>query len=150
LIDVVFGVVVLSILLQGMTIARVLKVLGIDSARAARLEYQAVRVDELAARAALHELDAIGTSTAHELMATIRAEYEDRLAAADRRLRALHLSDSELAEEEKSRIHYQLAIVEKNRVLEAIRHGTASEEAAAELLGLLDARLVRLQEGAEP
>jgi CPA1 family monovalent cation:H+ antiporter len=151
LIDVVFGVVVVSILLQGSTISPLLRYFKINSVRAERFEYQAARVDELAARAALQELDAIAGShvTAPAVVATIRAEYQSRLADADGRLRALHLADSVLADEERHRLHYRLIIVEKERVLEAIRHGLASEEAAAKLLTSLDARLVQLEERVE-
>ncbi len=151
LINVVFGVVVVSILVQGSTIAPLLRLFKIDSGRAERLEYQAAHVEDLAARAALQELDAIrdSQSAGHAVIATIRTEYEARVADTGARLRALHLADTVLVEEEKHRIHYQLIIVEKNRVLDAIRHGLASDEAAAKLLASLDARLVQLEEGAE-
>ncbi|MEO7034927.1 MAG: sodium:proton antiporter, partial [Polyangiaceae bacterium] len=151
LIDVVFGVVVLSILLQGSTLAPLLRHFKINSEDAARFEYQAARVDQLAAQAALEELTAIeGTHTsAANIVQNIRAEYRSRLADAEGRLRTLHLADSVLADEELHRIHYRLIMVEKERVLDAIRHGAASEETAAKLLAALDARLVQLEQRAE-
>jgi CPA1 family monovalent cation:H+ antiporter len=150
LINVVFGVVLVSILLQGMTMAPLLRRLGIVSEEAERLQYQSVRAESLAARAALEALEILGRTgeTTPRVLAEIRARYEARIASADSRILALHLSDAVLDQEEHQRIRRHLISVEKDRVLRAIHEGVSSEEAAAPLLADLDARLVDLDDHA--
>jgi CPA1 family monovalent cation:H+ antiporter len=148
LVNVVFGVVVVSILVQGSTMAPLLKRLGIVSEHAATARYQLARADALAAGAGLDELNALANSHVLEpaLVQELRAEYEARVADASARTRALHVADSILADEERRSVRRRLVIVEKERVLRAIHEGLSTEDAAAELIASLDARLVQLSD----
>ncbi len=151
LVNVVFGVVLVSILLQGTTMAPLLRALGIASGNDDRLRYQRARAEALAARAALGELRALGRSQAAQpsLLAELREHYRARIADADSRLRSIHLTDAMLDEEERRRLQRHLLLVEKGRILRAIQEGLTSEEAAAEVLADLDARLVLLDDELE-
>jgi CPA1 family monovalent cation:H+ antiporter len=148
LVNVVFGVVVVSILLQGMTMAPLLKRLKIVSAKEQRVDYEAARADLLAARAAIDELASFDQADSADaaMLASLVAAYQKRIELAEARIRALHLTDAALDREERHRVERHLIFVEKARILRAIREGLASEEAAANLIAELDARAVRLDE----
>lgn len=151
LINVVFGVVVLSILLQGVTMAPLLKRLGIVSAHDERVRYERARADALSARAALDELEKLERlhATQAGVVADLRDQYNARIAAADERIRALHLTDAALHRDERARIRRHLITIEKERILRAIAEGLSSEEAAAELMADMDARLLLIDDHAD-
>ncbi|HEY5375094.1 MAG TPA: sodium:proton antiporter [Polyangiaceae bacterium] len=146
MINVVFGVVVVSILVQGGTMAPLLKRLGIVSERAEAARYQLARADGVAARAGLEELEMLVRTQKLEaaLITELRDQYAQRIADSDSQIRDVHLTDSALQHEEEVRIRRHLTIVEKERVLRAIHEGLSSTDAAAALLATLDARLVQL------
>ncbi len=146
LVNVVFGVVVVSILVQGSTMAPLLKRLGIVSDRVLTASYQFARADALAAGAGLQELDVLANAQVIDtsLLQELRAEYKERLSAANARARALHVADAVLAGEERRSVRRRLVIVEKERVLRAIHEGLSTQDAAAELIASLDARLIEL------
>jgi CPA1 family monovalent cation:H+ antiporter len=148
LIDVVFGVVLVSILVQGTTMGWLLRRLGILSHSRQVAEYQHARADGLAARAGLEELDRLQQNpiVPAELLKSLRGEYEARIAAADARIDELHLNDTALAREEQRRLRRRLILAEKDRILSLIQQGLSSGEAASDLLTALDARLVELHD----
>lgn len=151
LINVVFGVVVISILLQGVTMAPLLKRLGIVSTQDERLRYERARADTLSARAALEELEKLERvhATQPGVVADLREQYNARIVDADARIRALHLTDAVLHRDERARIRRHLIMVEKERILRAIAEGLSSEEAASELMADLDARLLLMEDHPE-
>lgn len=148
LLNVVFGVVVVSILVQGMTMAPLLKRLGIVASDPERLRYQRIRAEAIAARAALDELEELARaeSTDPALLTELREHYEKVVATADDEIQALYSKDSLFVLEERQRIVRHLTLIEKERVLKAIHEGLVSEEAAAEVLAALDAQLLGLGE----
>jgi len=148
LVDVVFGVVVISILVQGSTMAPLLKRLGIVSDNVTTKRYEIARVGVLAARAGLDELTKIeqGQTRDPALFAELRANYTARIAEADGRMRALDLPDRTLEIEEQRRIHRRLILVEKERIQATVREGLATEEAADEVLASLEARLLQIDD----
>ena len=151
LVNIVFGVVVVSILVQGTSMAPLLGRLGIISERSETSRFHLARIDALAARAGLAELDDLGQSQTVEskLLGELRAQYEQRIADADERVRATHLADAALQNEERHRVCRRLILAEKARILRAIHEGLSTEEAVSDLLRSLDARLVQLDEDAE-
>jgi hypothetical protein len=84
--------------------------------------------------------------TTPQVLATLRAEYEARLVAADEHIAALHLSDALLAQEERRRLQRHLIVVEKERIMHAVEEGLSSEEAAGDLLAQLDTRQAELED----
>lgn len=148
LVNIVFGVVVVSIVLQGLTMAPLLRKLGVASGRVARQRYEAARAEALAIRAALDEIQQLGSSAVVEpsVLDAARGRYLSRLKEADARVKAMHLGDAALDDEERRRIDRHLLLVEKERVMAVVHEGLASEDATMTLLADLDARLVALEE----
>jgi CPA1 family monovalent cation:H+ antiporter len=148
LVNVVFGVVVVSILVQGTSMAPLLVRLGVVSEHTETSRFQLARVDALAARAGLAELDHLGQGETIEpsLLSELRAQYEKRVAEADARVRAIHVADAALQDEERRRVCRRVILAEKARILRAIHEGLSTEEAVSGLLASLDARIIQLDE----
>lgn len=145
-----FGVVVLSILGQGLTMAPLLRRLGLVAAGTDRVRYEVARGEQRATRAALAALDeATGRGGLSEsVRAEMRDEYQRRLAASDEHLREMHLADDALRREERHALARQLLLVEKDAAQRAHRDGAIGAEASEELLRDVDARLVALEDEA--
>ncbi len=145
-----FGVVVVSILGQGLTMAPLLRRLGLVAAGTDRVRYEVVRGEQRATTAALAALQqAAGKGGLSDAVLTeLRDEYNQRLAASDEHLRAMHLAHEALRREERHALARQLLLVEKDAAQHAHREGAIGAEAAEELLGEIDARLVALEDEA--
>jgi monovalent cation:H+ antiporter, CPA1 family len=148
LVNVVFGVVVVSILVQGLTMSPLLRRLGIASSRQERQRYEAARAEALALRAALDEIDTLQRKAVVEpgILDGLRDTYRRRLQDAEGRVKEMHVSDLALDHEERRRVERHLALVEKDRIMKAIHEGLATDDATAMLLADLDARLVALDD----
>ena len=144
-----FGVVLLSILIQGLTMAPLLRVLGIVEEHAARTEYETKRGTLQAADAALTELEVMarGRAAPRDVLDTVRDEYEARIRDAEAGLQDTRLARHELRAEELKRTRRHLLQVEKNRVIDGFRRGTLSQESYEQLLVDIDARLLKLESG---
>jgi Na+:H+ antiporter len=149
LLTMTFGVVLLSILAQGLTMAPLLRSLGIVETQAARLAYDRRRGALRAARVALAELDAMERShfASPDVLAVLRKDYEARVQEEVEQIRALHLDQSELQDEEVRRARRHLLLVEKQEIIEAFHRGLLTQEAYEDLLAAIDARLARLDAG---
>lgn len=148
-----FGVVVVSILAQGLTMAPLLRRLGVVRPSAGRTAYELLRGELNAAQTVLGELDAMGRAGAVErpVIETLRQEYEMRVTEAEARLRDLHVEQSDLRRNELRLGRRQLLMVEREQVLEALHEGLLGREAYDRLLADIDRRLVGLDSGeAEP
>lgn len=148
IITMTFGTVVLSILVQGLTMAPLLRRLGLVQARAARTRYEVERAAQLAARASLAALEGYREKGLAELeiVETLKASYEGRLNESIERVKELHLEQSELREEEERAVRRRLLLVERDSVSRAVREGTVSADAAEPLLQDIDARLLEVVE----
>ncbi len=147
LVTMTFGVVVLSILVQGLTMASVLRALGIVRAHAARTAYEKTRGALQAADAALAELESMARARTapRDVLETVRDEYEARIRDAEAALRDIRLARDELRCEELKHIRRHLLQVEKERVIDGFRRGALSEESYEQLLADVDARLVDVE-----
>ncbi len=144
LVTLTFGVVIVSILLQGLTMAPFLRRLGLVGLGGGALELERLRGAARGASAALEELDrakAEGSVSAAGHLA-VRADFERRLAGVKQAIEALHLDDATAAAEENRRALARALTAEKDAVLSARASGTLSGEAAEELLADVDARLI--------
>jgi Na+:H+ antiporter len=151
LVTMTFGVVILSILVHGLTMAPLLRRLGVIRDRGARSAYELRRGALQAAHTALVELDRMpGSGVAGpDALETVREEYRRRAHQAETALRELHLERKELAEEERHWARRHLLLVEKQQVLDAFRQGVLGAEAQKGLLADIDARLLRLETAGE-
>jgi CPA1 family monovalent cation:H+ antiporter len=149
LVTMTFGVVVLSILLQGTTMAPLLRALGVVRGHEARAEYVRARAELQTANAALAELARLGEQrlVAPDVAADVRAQYEARVHDAESALRAVRLERAELRAEETEHAIRQLIAVEKGHLIDAVRRGSIDAETAEAMLADADARLLRAESG---
>ncbi|MCS6914180.1 MAG: cation:proton antiporter [Myxococcales bacterium] len=146
-----FGVVIISILVQGLTMAPLLRRLGLVGSREDRLAYERERGLVRAKRAALSALQQMvhdGTVQA-DLVEPIRAEYQRHIAEAEQRISELHLQAQQLREEELHAARRHLLLIEKDTILAAYHKGFIGQDALNQLLQDVDARLFRLEAGEE-
>jgi CPA1 family monovalent cation:H+ antiporter len=149
LVNMTFGVVVLSILVQGLTMAPLLRKLRIVGAVADRDDYETHLGAMQAAHAALAELDDMDRKrVVHaDVIESLRGEYRERVEQATRSVRELHLEKAQLRAEEEKRARRQLLVTEKDRLLRAFRDGVIGHEAVERLLTRVDGELDRLETG---
>ncbi len=148
LIGTTFGVVLLSILVQGLTMGPLLQRLGVVRSRTERTAYDLGRGELHLVQTALAELDAIVRSGQGDQagLETLRADYQARLAEVQTRLEGLHLESGELRKEDLRRVQRHLLMVEKAGALESVRQGLLGREAYEHLLAEVNDRLVKLDE----
>jgi Na+:H+ antiporter len=149
LITVTFGVVLLSILLQGLTIGPLLRRLGVVQRQETRQQYHLKRGELRMTQAALSEIERMERlhAAAPAVLKQLRDEYEGRLREESAALDALQLEREDLRAEETARARRHVLVAEKEEVLEDFHRGTLSAEAYDTLLGAVDARLARLDAG---
>jgi CPA1 family monovalent cation:H+ antiporter len=144
-----FGVVLLSILCQGLTMAPLLRWLGLVGTSPERRTYDRQRIVLQSAEAALAEVDRMARAhgASPEALETVRREYRERIEHAEAALRALHPRSEELRADELRRARRHLLLVEKERLIDAARRGALDPGIQEELLADVDTRLLRLDQG---
>jgi CPA1 family monovalent cation:H+ antiporter len=147
LVAMTFGVVLISILGQGLTMAPLIRRLGIVSSRIDRDRYEHHRATVLAARAALDALEPVAREQAapEQLVDQLRREYEASLRGAEAALAALHLERGELRDEAERVMRRALLLVERDALVKAERRGVVAGEALELASADVDARLTRLE-----
>jgi monovalent cation:H+ antiporter, CPA1 family len=142
LVSMTFGVALLSILAQGLTMSGLLKWLGIATEAAERAEYELRNGRLQSAAAALRELDRLAAERAMTPTAigVLRAEYQRRLDEAEQELRRLTLSSQELQRGALMRARRRLLDTERDHVVQSFHQGTLSREIQQKLLADIDAR----------
>ncbi len=148
LITMTYGVVVLSILVQGMSMTPLMRWLGIVGAGEDRERYEIERGDLHAVRAALTALENMerdGTVQA-PAAGVIRAEYESRLNRATETIRQLHLEAAELQREEERGVRRHLLHIEKQAVISDGLKGRLGQSATEHLQQQIDARLLGVEQ----
>jgi CPA1 family monovalent cation:H+ antiporter len=150
LIAMTFGVVLLSIIVQGVSMAPFLRLLGVVRQNRDRRGYDLQRGDLLAARAALANLDQVADTfaVAPELVSLVREEYEQRLKAAGDGLSGMVREEASLRDEVLMRLRRHLVTVERNAVGDAARHGLLEKEVAHDLMVRFDAEAASLRAAA--
>ncbi len=147
LLTITFGVVIVSILSQGLSMGRLLKWLKLVGSRLERQEYERERATLRAKTAALSALEAmVKAGVVHaEVASGLKEEYARATAEAEQRIKDMHLQASELQAEEKHAARRHLLIVEKDAILSAGHQGHLSQEALELLLANVDGRLYELE-----
>ncbi len=149
LVAMTFGVVLISILAHGLTMAPLLRWLGIARGHRELAEYELTRGKLQATRAALEEIDRM--SHVHfnnpEVLADLRREYEKKIEDDKTVLDELHLEIRQLQAEEEKWARRHLLQVEKNEIIDAFHHGVFNQVVQEKLLANLDAQLLSLESG---
>lgn len=146
LVTMTFGVVVLSILIQGLTMGPLIRRLGVISRRVDRHDYERERGRmraKAAALSALHQFTQDGAVHA-DAVAHVRDEYTGAIADCEQRIQNMHMRKEELQAEENVAARRLMLLVEKDALLAACRKGYISQEVYDELLADVDDRLLQL------
>jgi monovalent cation:H+ antiporter, CPA1 family len=149
LVHMTFGVVLLSILVQGLTMNAVLKRLRVVTDVPACKEAYKRHMGRLRATAALEELKRLReTRAAHNIvLETLEAEYEHDIHDAEAHIRDLRLGQEQLLEEEERTARRRLLVVEKDELLQEVQAGTIRQVAFDALVSDIDEKLEALEEG---
>lgn len=150
-ISMTYGVVIVSILVQGLTMGTVLKRLGLVSASAMRAQHDRLRGGVFAARAALGEIERLERQRGYPpvVLDELRASYEKRLREAEKAHAELEAESEHILAEDRMAATRQTLVAEKDAILTAFRTGHITEATYEELLADVDARIFELEEGDE-
>lgn len=148
LVTMTFGVVLLTILVQGLTMAPVLGALGLVSGGKHRRLYELERGRLLAIRAALAALDRMSQeiTAPATLLDDIRADYRKRAASAETEIEKATGKTDMAWNEERRAVRRRLFLVEKEAIIESLRKGFIGDEIYGQLIADVDARLLHLDE----
>jgi Na+:H+ antiporter len=149
LVSMTFGVAVMSILVQGITMSGLLRRLGIVSEPGNRTAYEIQGGRVRVAAAALRELEHLSQTraAAPEILDTLRTEYSRMVESAEKQLRSLTMSTQQLQDQELCRIRRHLLDTERDQVMQAFRQGELGLKSQETLLADIDARLVSVETG---
>jgi CPA1 family monovalent cation:H+ antiporter len=152
LISVTFGVVILSILLQGLTISPLLRLLGMATGTKKEIEMEVERGQVRAANAALANLGHLARSVFQdeEIISSLEEEYRSRVQKHQEKLREFRSEEKKFRREEMTWARRHLIQVERQEIIEAFHRGLFSQDAYERLLADIDARLLLLESGAGP
>jgi CPA1 family monovalent cation:H+ antiporter len=151
LIDATFGVVLLSILVQGLTMAPLLRRLGVARPDPDRADYDTTRGEVRTVQHALRELDQMGAGSQADdsALEALRREYGARLERLRERLQSLRGEHAEFQREDLRRSRRHLLMVERAQALDAERDGLLSRQVYERLIADIDQRLLALDSATE-
>jgi CPA1 family monovalent cation:H+ antiporter len=141
-----FGVVVFSLLVQGLTMGGLLKRLGLQEERSSAAEYQRLVGERLAGQAALAELDRLseqGTLSRH-IEEPLRAEYASRLEQVEAGAAALYGTDPQFQERQDAAARRRILLAQKAALFEAERNGLLDPDTVRTHVEELDEQIARL------
>jgi CPA1 family monovalent cation:H+ antiporter len=147
---VVFGCALVTLTLQGLTLAPVARLLGMaGSGDAPRLEEEQGRL--LAARAAQAELDRLQRLglVPMGVFQRMRAGYQGVIARSERHLQDLLVAHSGEEQRQTRAVRRRLLAVEKSAIQDAVGSGILSDEGAVALTTRIDESLAELSASEE-
>lgn len=149
LVTMTVGVVLMSILLQGMTMAPLLRRLGLVQDASGQHVFQRLRTELRIASSALEEIQRMlrrHTITASDA-ARLSAPYEERIATAHESADALARADADLPVRRQLAAVRHLLSVERERAAEDLREDLIAAEAYSQVVDEVSQRMVRLDGG---
>lgn len=148
LIHMTFGVVILSIIVQGLTMSPLLRKLGVLGVAETEKVYDLERANLRAAAAALKEVDRmIQDRVAHiDLLESLKAEYKSKQEQSEKVIKELHIEAGKLRETELSIAKRHLFTVEKDAVMQAFHNGFITQDAMDKALEEINTKLLALEE----
>lgn len=149
LVTMTFGVVLASILIQGLTMPWLLQRLGIVELGSVARAYDTARSDLHVADTALHEIEQIqGLHIAPpEVLDEFRERYQTRRDAARSRIADLHVKEDTLRAEASRRVVRRLLHLEREELVDRLRQGIVRRDTFDRLIADVDARITRLESG---
>lgn len=151
IVNMVFGVVLLSILVQGLSMTLLARRLGVVGGREAMTMYEAARARRRLVAEALAEIQRLreGRYVEPQVLDTVEAEYRHRAAAAEAQLDRVELDKGRLLNEELAEIRRRLLLLERKQATEARQRGVIGDAAFNQLLADIDARLLERDGGVD-
>ncbi len=148
LVTMTFGVVLLTILVQGTTMGSLLKRSGLVSASERSRELEVARGRAIAARAAIAAIARMEEDFAAspQVLGPLREDYEQRVRDAEGEVRNLHGETEEIRAEEGRAMKRRLLLTEKSSLIDAAQEGLIGQEAFERVAGDIDARLLEVDE----
>ena len=152
LITMTFSVVLLSLVSQGTTMSWVMRRLGMVQEQTGHAVLDHLRHELRLVDAEVAELAQMRREhVAHpDVLGALGNAIERRRQRAQERLSALHLASGALRRDEGVRAVRRLLILERNTLGKAVSDGDVRSSVAHALAANIDARMVRLDAGAEP
>ena len=148
IVNTVFGVVLLSILLQGLSMTWLTRKLGIvgDRATSAMREVEIARVRRALAASVLAEIEGLKVNhfVPGEAVDTVEAEYRERAEQADQALQRMDIDTALLRRRQTKEIRRRMLLFERTQLIESRRLGTMNDDTFNRLLGDIDARLLEI------
>ncbi len=144
-----FGVVLFSLLAQGLTMERLLKRLRLVERRPGAGDYERLAGELLGARAALAETQRLVHRGLLPRAATepVAREYEERIGRLEAEIDALQLTDEALRARQLCEARRLALLAEKSALQEARLNGLMGEEELREVLERIDGELADQQAG---
>ncbi|MEB3196587.1 MAG: cation:proton antiporter [Candidatus Sericytochromatia bacterium] len=147
-VTVTVGVVLVSLLLQGLSLGAFIRWLRISGVSALQRRFEECQLQLIRARAAQTEVGAlveagILSRSAYE---RLKARYQVIVAQSERELRRLGTENQLYMDEALAHIQQRVLQVEKAAVLSAMRQGLVSEQIGLESLQAINARLVAAEQ----
>ncbi|MCU0525989.1 MAG: sodium:proton antiporter [Elainella sp. Prado103] len=154
LIAIVFGAVLLSLVVQGLSLPWLVKRLRLAAISPAKQETEALRAQLIAAKAAQEELETLLKTGVipKSIYEEMRSMYQVQIAKAEKALRDLYDRwSTEVLTGQRDPvgldgIRKQLLLVEKRSLTEALRRGIVSEQAVKDRLQQIDEKILALEE----
>ncbi len=142
----VFGVVLLSIFIQGLTIAPLAKWLGILGSKRQLKEYELLRTQAMLVQTALDEIEDLQKHhiASKKTLEKIAQEYQELKEQLEQNLQQKIPQGDILRTEEELRVKRHILNVQKARLLEAYHKGTISKDLYERLSAELDAKLLQI------
>jgi CPA1 family monovalent cation:H+ antiporter len=154
LIAIVFGSVLFSLIVQGLSLPWIVKRLRLVTASASRQQTEVLRAQLIAAKAAQDELESMLRTGVlpKSIYEEMRSMYQVQIAKAERTLRdlydrwAVEVSTGQRDPAGLDVIRKRLLLVEKVALTEALRRGIVSETGVKERLQQIDEKILLLEE----
>ena len=142
----VFGVVLLTIFIQGLTVGPLARWLGIIGKKADIEAYERARVQAMLAQSVLDEIDYLQKHhiASKETLEEVAQEYQQLKADAEEAIQQNKPEKETLGTVESLRVKRHLINLQKARLLEAYRKGSISRDLYEKLNADLDARLIEI------
>ncbi|WP_338864892.1 Na+/H+ antiporter [Myxococcus stipitatus] len=146
LVNMTFGVVVLSIIIQGLSMAPLLRKLGITGLKDAYQEqYELARGRLGAIHAALAALEGMRRSREipGDVLTQLEKDYQEKESVTEKELTELKQQSMRFHEEEHQEAVRRMLIVEKEALLKSYQSATIGKEAFERLTAELDERIAK-------
>ena len=143
-----FGVILFSLLVQGLTMSPLLSRLGLIDKKSAQQEYETLAARKSMALAAIQEIDRMSRSGGlpQETATRLKDSYTERIVQFDDLLHDLRLRDEDLSQSQSRSIKRRLLQLEKAVVRQRNLDGAISDEPMRSLLSEIDEQLHTLDD----